>query len=60
MSTYFVFDQQNIDGKTLGRIYGVVKLQKIIRKSRCAVSERGILLKIEKKKDERNALIKNM
>ena len=38
-----------------------VKLQRIILKSKCAVSEREILLKIEKKKkDEPNALIKNM
>ena len=35
-----------------------VKLQRIILKSKCAVSEREILLKIEKKKkDEPNALI---
>ena len=42
--------QQNIHRKTLRRISGVVKLQRIIHKNKCAVSEREILLKIEKNK----------
>ena len=41
--------QQNIHCKTLRRIFGVVKLQRIIHKYKCAVSEGEILLKIEKK-----------
>ena len=57
----FVFDQQNIHRKIIIRISGVVKLQRITLKSKGAVSEREILLKIEtKKKDEPDGLIKNM
>ena len=50
LSTSVVFDQQNIHCKTLTRIPRVEKLQRIILKSKCAVSEREILLKIEKNK----------
>ena len=46
----FVFDQQIIHRKTLRRISGVVKLQRIILESKCAISEREIILKIEKNK----------
>ena len=48
--TWFDFDQQNIHRKTLRRISGAVKLQRIILKSKCAVSVREILLKIVKNK----------
>ena len=48
LSAWLVFDQQNIHRKTLRKIFGVAKLQRIILKSKCAVSEREILLKIEK------------
>ena len=50
MSTLFVFDQQTIHRKTLRRISGVLKLQRIILESKCAISEREIILKIEKNK----------
>ena len=50
LSTWFVFDQQNIHYKTLRTIYRVVNLQRIVLKSRCAVPEQKILLKLEKKK----------
>ena len=49
LSTWFVFDQQNIHYKTLRTSYGVVKLQRIVLKSKCAVPEQKILLKLEKK-----------
>ena len=60
LSTFFVFDQQAIHRKTLRRISGVAQLQRIILKSKSATSEREIILKIEKIKDERNALMKNV
>ena len=50
LSTLFVFHQQIIHRKTLRRISGVVKLQRIILESKCAISEREIILKIEKNK----------
>ena len=50
LSTLFVFDQQIIHRKTLRRISGVVKLQRIILESKRAISEREIILKIEKNK----------
>ena len=51
LSIWFVFDQQqHFHRKMLRRIYGVLKLQKIIFKSNWAVSEREISLKIEKNK----------
>ena len=50
LSTWSVFDQQSIHRKRLRRIHGIVKLQRIIIKIKCAVSERDLLLKIEKNK----------
>ena len=50
LSTWFVFDQQSIHRKRLRRIHGIVKLQRIIIKIKCAVSEREKLPKIEKNK----------
>ena len=50
LSTLFVFDQQTIHRKTLRRISGVLKLQRIILESKCAISEREIILKIENNK----------
>ena len=48
LSASLVFDQQNIHRKTLRRIYGVAKLQRIILKSKFDFSKLEILLKIEK------------
>ena len=48
--SWFVFNQQNICRKILRRISGVLKLQRIILKSKSAVSEQEILLTIEKNK----------
>ena len=50
LSAWLVFDRQNIHHKTLRRIYGVAKLKRLIFYRKCAVSEREILLKIEKNK----------
>ena len=59
LSTWFVFYQQNILYKTLRTIYGVVKLQRIVHKSKCTVPEQKDIIETWKKiKDERNMLIK--